>query len=143
DPNHFGPGIKTLAQTRDDDFATSVHGTRAFLRECFSQEPSRDQFEMMLVYNASVPIQVRRSFGRPVSDAEAVQNMWRSLTLPVLITHGLEDRVVKPELSRWLQTLIPGAETSFYQDSGHAPFFEEPEKFNSELEAFLARVNAG
>jgi non-heme chloroperoxidase len=54
--------------------------------------------------------------------------MWRSLTLPTLITHGLEDRVVKPELSRWLQTLIPAADISFYQDSGHAPFFEEPEK---------------
>jgi non-heme chloroperoxidase len=88
DPTHFGPGIKTPAQTRDEDFATSVLGTRAFLRECFSKEPARDQFEMMLVYNASVPLQVRRSFGRPASDAEAVQGMWRSLTLPTLITHA-------------------------------------------------------
>jgi hypothetical protein len=27
--------------------------------------------------------------------------------LPTLIAHRLEDRVVKPELSGWLQTLIP------------------------------------
>jgi non-heme chloroperoxidase len=45
DPNRFGPGIKTLAQTRDEDFATSVQGTRAFLRECFSKEPARGEFE--------------------------------------------------------------------------------------------------
>ena len=143
DPNHFGPGIKTLAQTRDEDFATSVVGTRAFLRECFSKEPAKDEFELMLVYNASVPLQIRRWFGRAASDAEAVQDMWRSLMLPTLITHGLEDQVIKPELSRWLQTLIPGAEASFYPDSGHAPFFEASERFNSELEAFVVRANAG
>jgi hypothetical protein len=34
DQNHFGPSIKVLARTRDEDFATSVFGTRAFLREC-------------------------------------------------------------------------------------------------------------
>jgi non-heme chloroperoxidase len=98
---------------------------------------------MMLVYNASVPLEVRRWFGRATSDAEAVQGMWRSLALPTLITHGLQDRVIKPELSRWLKTLMPAAETSFYRDSGHAPFFEESERFNSELEAFVVRANAG
>jgi non-heme chloroperoxidase len=138
--DHFGPGINALARARDDDLSIGIEGTRAFLRACFSREPSRDEFETMLVYNAFVPLRIRRWFGRAMSDAEAVQAMWRSLSLPVLIAHGLEDQVVRPELSRWLTELMPTAEISLYQNSGHAPFFEEAQKFNFELESFVARA---
>lgn len=141
DPNHFGPAIAALAQARDEDLATSIQGTRAFLRQCFAAEPANDQFETMLVYNALVPVPIRRWFGRAASDAAAVQAMWRSFDRPALIVHGMEDRAVRPDLSRWLKTLIPEAEISLYQGSGHAPFFEAHERFNSELEAFVVRAN--
>jgi pimeloyl-ACP methyl ester carboxylesterase len=140
--DHFGPGIEALHQARSEDLATGIEGTRAFLRACFSTEPGRDEFETMLVYNACVPLRIRRWFGRAASDADAVQAMWRSLDLPVLITHGLEDRVVRPELSRWMHALMPASEISLYQNSGHAPFFEEPQRFNSELESFVVRANS-
>jgi pimeloyl-ACP methyl ester carboxylesterase len=142
-PEHFGPGIKKLAMTRDADFATSIRGTKEFLRACFLNEPPRDEFETMLAYNASVPVEIRRSFGRSASDTEAVQDLMRSLSLPVLISHGLEDQVIRPELSRWLKALIPAAELSLYQESGHAPFFEEAARFNRELEVFAARISQG
>jgi non-heme chloroperoxidase len=137
---HFGPGIKKLSKARDADFATSLSGTKEFLRACFLKEPTRDEFETMLYYNASVPVEIRRFFGRPVSDAEQLQVLLRSLAMPVLITHGIEDQVILPELSRWLKALVPTAELSLYQESGHAPFFEEPIRFNRELEAFAARA---
>jgi non-heme chloroperoxidase len=139
-PEHFGPGIKKLAEARDADFEISIGGIKKFLRSCFFEEPARDDFETMLVYNASVPLQIRRWFGRLSSDSETLQRQLRSLTLPVLIALGLEDQVILPELSRWLGTLIPDARLSFYENSGHAPFFEEPDRFNRELEAFATRL---
>jgi len=142
-PEHFGPGIKKLAKARDADFATSISGTKEFLRACFLHEPARDEIETMLVYNASVPLQIRRSFGRSASDTEALQGLMRSLAVPVLISHGLGDQVILPELSRWLKAMIPAAELSLYQESGHAPFFEESARFNRELEVFAARMNQG
>ena len=140
-PDHFGPLIEKLAEARDEDFATRIRGTREFLRACFLKEPAKDAFETMLVVNASVPPQIRRWFNRPTSDAESLQSLLRSLTLPVLISHSLEDQVILPELSRWLGTMIPTAKVSFYQASGHAPFFEEPDRFNRELEVFAAHAN--
>ena len=71
-PAHFGPGIKKLAEARDADFATSIRGTREFLRACFLKELTRDEFETMLVYNASVPLEIRRWFGRSASDTQIV-----------------------------------------------------------------------
>ena len=140
-PDHFGPRIEQLAEARDEDFATSIRGTRKFLRACFLRKPAKDAFETMLVVSASVPPQIRRSFNRPTSDAESLQHLLRSLTLPTLISHSLEDQVVLPELSRWLATIIPTAQLSLYQASAHAPFFEEPDRFNRELEAFATHAN--
>jgi len=140
-PDHYGPGIKKLGQTRDTDFAKSIRGNREFLRACFFKEPAQEEFETMLAYNASVPREIRRGFGRPASDTESVQRLLGSLALPVLISHGLEDQVILSELSRWLGTVIPNAKLSFFQESGHAPFFEEADRFNSELEVFAAQAN--
>jgi len=139
-PGHYGPGIKKLGQTRDTDFAKSIRGNREFLRTCFCKEPAREEFETMLAYNASVPREIRRWFGRPASDTESVQRLLGSLTVPVLISHGLADQVILPELSRWLGTVIPKAKLSFFQESGHAPFFEEADRFNGELEVFAAQT---
>ena len=134
-PDHFGLGIEKLAEAKDEDFATSIRGTKEFLRVCFSREPARDTFETMLIVSASVPVPIRRWFARPASDAEPLQRLLRSLAIPVLLSHGAEDRVISPELSRWLAQTIPNARLSLYPDSGHAPFFEDPERFNRELEA--------
>jgi len=140
-PDHYGPGVKKLGLARDPDFAKSIRGNREFLRACFFKEPTQDEFETMLAYNTSVPREIRRWFGRPASDTESVQRLLGSLAVPVLISHGLEDQVILPELSRWLGTVIPKAKLSFYQESGHAPFFEAADQFNRELEVFAAQAN--
>ena len=137
--DHYGPAIKKLVEARDPDFATSIRGSKNFLRACFAVEPTRDEFETMLVYNAAVPLPIRRWFGRSASDTDAVQTALRALTVPVLITHGLQDQVVLPELSRWLGELTPNSRVSLFSNSGHAPFFEEAERFNRELGAFVGR----
>ena len=140
-PDHYGPGVKKLAAARDADFARSIRGNREFLRACFFREPAQEEFETMLAYNASVPREIRRWFGRPASDTESVQRLLGSRAVPVLISHGLEDQVILPELSRWLGTIVPKAKLSFFEESGHAPFFEDPGRFNSELEVFAAQAN--
>jgi pimeloyl-ACP methyl ester carboxylesterase len=33
--------------------------------------------------------------------------------------------------------MIPGAKLSVYQGIGHSPFFEDPQRFNAELAAFV------
>lgn len=43
----------------------------------------------------------------------------RAGAVPVLIAHGLDDRVVPASHGRWLEAAIPGAEGRFLEDSGH------------------------
>jgi pimeloyl-ACP methyl ester carboxylesterase len=35
---------------------------------------------------------------------------------------------------------VPHARTSYYPGVGHAPFWEDPDRFNAELRAFAASV---
>jgi len=55
------------------------------------------------------------------------------LRLPVLCTHGTDDAVVLPAASEHTASVVPGARLSIYEGVGHAPFAEDPERFNREL----------
>ncbi len=61
--------------------------------------------------------------------------------LPTLIIHGEQDQLLPPmhaqRLAAWLERLGVPVTLSLYSTSGHAPFLEEPERFNRELTLFL------
>jgi len=63
------------------------------------------------------------------------------IDLPVLVTHGAKDPVVLSQHALNLQKAIGGAWLSIYEDAGHAPFLDDPERFASELIAFVAQAD--
>jgi pimeloyl-ACP methyl ester carboxylesterase len=58
--------------------------------------------------------------------------------VPLLFLYGGQDALVDTQatLAR-AKSLNPRIETKVYEDSGHAPFIEEPERFNRDLADFL------
>ncbi len=92
--------------------------------------------ELVLDYTRRVPSHVREALGSRVVDNDDVLHR---LTLPVLISHGLEDRVVLPESSHHIASVVPDAQVSLYPGIGHSPFWEDSRRFNRELAAFAAR----
>ncbi|WP_414040308.1 alpha/beta fold hydrolase [Acidithiobacillus sp. M4-SHS-6] len=50
-----------------------------------------------------------------------------SLTLPVQIIHGLQDRIVPPEAGFYLHQHIAGSQLNMVEQAGHAPFLSRPE----------------
>jgi len=92
--------------------------------------------DLVLDYTRRVPSHVREALGSRAVDNDDVL---RRLTLPVLVSHGLEDRVVLPASSRHIASVIPDAQVSLYPEIGHSPFWEDARRFNRELAAFAAR----
>ena len=76
-------------------------------------------------------------FSRPL-DATA---MMSELSLPVLVTHGAEDRNAKLGAGQYTAATIPGAKLSVYEGTGHSPFYEDAPRFNGELAAFVRAAN--
>ncbi|MCY1083524.1 alpha/beta fold hydrolase [Archangium lansingense] len=100
------------------------------------QPVSQETRRRVLAYTELVPAYVRGALGSRVEDYDDVLHR---LTVPVLVTHGLEDRMVLPESGRHIASMVPGALVSLYPGAGHSPFWEDSRRFNRELAAFAAR----
>src|ERR1700722_5316247 len=134
DPALIGDNLKNLPLMTSEDLTTNISATRSFLHGCFSKQPSADDYETMLAFNMMVLPKVRAGLsGRPLDATE----MMSKLTLPVLVTHGAEDRNAKLAVAQYTASVIPGAKLSVYEGIGHSPFYEDAPRFNAELAAFV------
>jgi non-heme chloroperoxidase len=133
DASLYGPARAFIPKAFADDLATSIQGTRDFLRGCFEKQPTAAEFETMLAFNAMVPITVRAALRRPSPYEDAL----KSVKVPTLVTHGAEDKIVAIAMGRYIAATVPGARPSFYDGIGHAPFWEDAPRFNAELAAFV------
>jgi pimeloyl-ACP methyl ester carboxylesterase len=118
-------------------FATDVDEGRrtleSFVRLCFAQEPSAPDLYLMLGYNTSVPPSVREAlFSRSFDNDDLLP----TIRTPVLITHGADDAIVKPEAVDRHKAGIPHAQVELMENAGHACFWDDPAGFNRRLRAF-------
>lgn len=115
------------------DAEESVRSLGALLRMCFAQEPSTEEFYLMLGSSVSVPPYVRQGlFSRAFDNDDLLPKIRK----PVLISHGLEDAVVKPAVVDQHKTLVAHAQIQMMAKAGHAPFWDDAAKFNQGLRSF-------
>ncbi len=134
DPTHFGSAMPLIPKTTIEDLAQSIEATKAFIRGCFEKQPTAEEFETILAFNMVVPAKIRGWLRRP---APSYEQALKAVTVPTLVTHGVEDRILGVGLGKYLATTVPGAKASFYQGIGHAPFWEDAPRFNQELSEFV------
>lgn len=57
---------------------------------------------------------------------------------PTIVMGGKHDDFLTPDCHRHAATLIPGATTHTFDDTGHSPYFEAPRHYNEVVGKFLA-----
>jgi pimeloyl-ACP methyl ester carboxylesterase len=119
------------------DLQTSIASTRAFL-PLLTAEPLDDEtHEVALAGAMMVPPEVRLAmFSRELDNDDIL----RSVDVPTLVVHGRDDRVVRVSAAEHIAATVPGAELLVYDGIGHAPFMEDPERFNGDLREFVRAV---
>ncbi|MBS0518009.1 MAG: alpha/beta hydrolase [Proteobacteria bacterium] len=117
------------------DLSARTEAIARFLAACFARMPPAEAFARMLVFNGMVPRAVQQGVVQIGNDGldEAFAQVPR-----LLVTFGARDALTQPEMSRRILALNPKARLSIYDDAGHAPFYEDPDRFNGELAAFAA-----
>jgi pimeloyl-ACP methyl ester carboxylesterase len=137
---HLGPGfLGNAAAMTDPDLTTQIGGIRSFLRDCYAVQPSQDDFETALAFNMVVPPAVRAGLAGRSLDFEAAM---ATISVPTLVTIGMQDTVVLPTMGDYILEHVSTAEPSRYDNAGHVPFGEDPQRFNDELAALVARVHS-
>jgi pimeloyl-ACP methyl ester carboxylesterase len=86
---------------------------------------------------AGTPPRVRQGLLNRTVDHEA---LFAGLRTPVLITHGREDEIILPAMAEHHASTIRNATASYYPGIGHAPFWEDPDRFNAELHSFATSL---
>lgn len=127
--------------TTSHDLATRTAATADFLAACFHQPPSEAEMRRMLVVNGMTARAVNEGFIKTeTSDLEPVFEAYGG---PILLTHGIHDRLVRTEMSERIKSIHANSELSLFPDSGHSPFYEEPVRYGQELARFVTSANHG
>ena len=67
----------------------------------------------------------------------------QDITLPALVLSGKKSRLYSTQATEWVACKMPNATHIEFEQSGHAPNLEEPEKFNQLLSEFVDSINTG
>lgn len=110
-----------------------VRALESLLRMFFVRELSIEELYLMLGYNLSVPPYVRQAlFSRSFDNDDLLPQ----IHTPVLITHGVEDGIVRPAAVDQHKTGIAHAQVHMMANAGHACFWDDAATFNNRLAAF-------
>lgn len=121
----------------DPDLAVSLQATIDFVKMCVAKPSPEEVLLRFVAFNMLTPPQVRRDMhGHPL----ATEAAFARLTVPTLLVHGADDAVIAAEDSAWAHEALPGSTLALLPGVGHAPFAEDPERFNADLAAFMATL---
>jgi non-heme chloroperoxidase len=134
-----GPGfLENAPGASQNDLPTNIAAIRRFVRACIVKPVSQDDFEEILAFNMVVQPNVRGAMTQRELDFAP---LLEGITVPVLVTQGRADTVVLPTMADYILKHCKTAEASWYDGVGHAPFLEEPLRFNAELKRFAASAH--
>ena len=137
-PELFGPATPAVLKMSSKNLAENIEDTLSFLKLCTARTLPPDELQTMLAYNMVVPPQIRgHLLGRPAPYEDAL----KKITVPVLVSHGTEDRVALIPMARYTASVVSHAQSSLYEGVGHMPFWEAAARFNSELGEFVIKSN--
>jgi len=77
-----------------------------------------------------VPPAVR---GALISRELGAGEIFASISIPMLVTHGRDDAIVLPSMAEYTRSVCAAATSSWYEGVGHLQFWESSDRFDCEL----------
>ncbi|SHE49832.1 alpha/beta fold hydrolase [Streptoalloteichus hindustanus] len=128
-----------LPAALSDDYAVAVPALTGFFADISPEIPGEVR-QRLFAAALRTPPRVRAALFRRTQDSADVLS---ALDVPTLVVHGRADTVVDPSCAEFAAKQVPGAELSWWDGVGHAPFAERPTEFDAELAAFARRCLTG
>ncbi len=110
---------------------------RTFLHGCFAKPLPIDEELHLLGLNLLCPPRVRLAL---LSRMLENDDVLAQVQIPALISHGTADLVVDIDTGRHIASQVKASKLSAYDGIGHALFWEDAERFNTELAEFASSL---
>lgn len=126
----------SLANTQAQVELNTAEFDRQQLASIMAASPTDPERDMFLSEMAKPPPEARNAIM-----ADHTRYEWRDLLttirLPSLVLVACRDAVFPWQGPAYVGEAIPNAETVFFEESSHALFLDEPEKFNETVRSFV------
>lgn len=133
-----GPADLASIQGLTTGVQTDQHGMvrNGFVHSLFAGDAPAEDIDWMVEEITSIPATVAAAvaFDELTRDYRSLMS---EIKVPALICQGRMDKMIPIGAAEYLAETIPDARLVVFEASGHAPFYEEPERFNAELTAFV------
>lgn len=133
------PAIKADGMYSSDQ-GVALTSTIGYLRACFAAPLSKQDLALMTGFNMLVPPQVRKAVRLRVSNSEGA--LLEKTSKPVGLFWGEAEKVCTRAMFEATSAALPDAAIFTYPGAGHAPFWERPEAFDTDLASFADRAFA-
>lgn len=120
-----------------EDLAQNLTATLAFVQACFATPQPPDDVAVMVGFNMLCPPSVRAAARKRHEDYRPVL---RGITCPALVQWGIHERLLVSPMAEDTLNVLPNGKGIVYKNSGHAPFWEEPDLFNTDILNFAKAV---
>jgi len=134
----LGFGTRDEADAFLHGFAADPEAAAAGLVDAMFAEPvSSVEKEWMVKEMLMTPLASALQFERDHISAD-----WRDVVptvpVPTMVATGRKSAIFPWQSGEWLAEHLPRAEHHVFEESGHLPFYEEAEQFNSRVRAFAS-----
>lgn len=115
----------------------------AFAREIiptmFATPPATDSLDEMFAATMMTPTSVATAIVSDLVKSD-LRDVVPEIDVPTLLLYGEQSMIYPSDVGSWMNSQIPDSELVLFSDSGHCPFWEEPETFNGEVASFIERT---
>lgn len=123
-----------------NELATNLEYNRAsaakpFIEAMFTEPPDSDTVDEMYAETMKTPTNVTTDIFLDMTYSD-LRPILGTIDVPVLLLYGEQSKIFPTDIGTWLEGAIPNATHVPFEESGHCPFWEEPEKFNEEVASF-------
>ncbi len=126
---------KSRSMVFDENVEASLNTAIGFYTPNMTELDKQAQFAMGLL----MPSYVKRAMAaRDLDNTDLAAD----LNIPVLLTRGSRDMVMPANDTEVALNTLPDVSLSFYEDTGHLPFYHHAERYNRELADFVRKVTA-
>lgn len=121
--------VETIRSGRPD-FA------KQFISDMFADPPSQETIDEMYAETMRTPTSVATAMLRDLVDSD-FRDVVPEITVPTLLLYGEQSAIYPSNVGEWMDDHIPESELVLFSESGHCPFWEEPDAFNEAVTSFL------
>jgi len=125
--------LERIPPACSEDQTVALPAVRDIQHLSFARPLPPEAMELVMGWTMLVHPKVRFNLMRRTEDFTPEL---AKLTKPVLVSYGDSDVITLPAMAKTIQSHVPGCRMSEYKGVGHAPFREDPHRFNAELAAF-------